>query len=102
MRTVPLHGCSNDAEAIGQLLARNGDGSPNFEVRLKKNIATKRWILGTGGRYLRQMWLDLLRCAMWCCRWMPPCSGESVPIFPHADGSRKAVLENGGQRENQS
>ena len=29
----PLGGCVNDANAIGELLERNGDGSPNFAVR---------------------------------------------------------------------
>jgi hypothetical protein len=28
----PLSGCVNDAKAIGDILARNGDGSPNFSV----------------------------------------------------------------------
>ena len=32
--TCPLSGCVNDAEAIAQLLERNGDGSPNFSVKL--------------------------------------------------------------------
>lgn len=30
----PLRGCENDARDIAQLLAKNGDGSPNFSVRL--------------------------------------------------------------------
>ncbi|PZQ19297.1 MAG: peptidase C14 caspase catalytic subunit p20 [Ancylobacter novellus] len=30
---TPLSGCVNDARAVAQLLERNGDGSPNFEVR---------------------------------------------------------------------
>lgn len=30
----PLHGCVNDAVAISQLLQKNGDGSPNFGVKL--------------------------------------------------------------------
>ena len=32
--TNPLAGCVNDAKAIGSILARNGDGSPNFSVLL--------------------------------------------------------------------
>lgn len=32
--TAPLHGCVNDAESIARLLERNGDGSPNFSVKL--------------------------------------------------------------------
>jgi hypothetical protein len=30
----PLNGCVNDAGAIASVLARNGDGSPNFSVKL--------------------------------------------------------------------
>ncbi|MBB5052781.1 hypothetical protein HNQ36_002755 [Afipia massiliensis] len=30
----PLQGCVNDAEAIASILEKNGDGSPNFSVRL--------------------------------------------------------------------
>ena len=30
----PLNGCENDARDISRLLERNGDGSPNFAVRL--------------------------------------------------------------------
>src|SRR5689334_20308227 len=32
--TSPLSGCVNDARAIATLLETNGDGSPNFSVRL--------------------------------------------------------------------
>ena len=32
---APLQGCINDAEQIAKLLSRNGDGSPNFHVRLE-------------------------------------------------------------------
>ena len=31
---APLAGCVNDARAVEHLLARNHDGSPNFECRL--------------------------------------------------------------------
>lgn len=37
----PLNGCCNDAEAMAQMLGDNGDGSPNFSVKLQKNISTK-------------------------------------------------------------
>lgn len=37
----PLHGCCNDAEAVKEILSRNGDGSPNFAVRMEKNIESK-------------------------------------------------------------
>src|SRR5437016_5456263 len=32
--TMPLHGCVNDATAVANILEKNGDGSPNFSVRL--------------------------------------------------------------------
>lgn len=37
----PLSGCVNDAQAMASLLETNGDGSPNFEVKLECNIKTK-------------------------------------------------------------
>lgn len=37
----PLYGCCNDADAMSQLLRSNGDGSPNFSVKIEKNIPTK-------------------------------------------------------------
>src|SRR5262245_54790638 len=30
--TSPLAGCVNDAKAVANILARNGDGSPNFSA----------------------------------------------------------------------
>lgn len=36
-----LYGCINDAVAFGNTLETNGDGSPNFDVRLLKDIPTK-------------------------------------------------------------
>lgn len=36
-----LFGCINDASAFGNTLETNGDGSPNFDVRLLTNIKTK-------------------------------------------------------------
>jgi hypothetical protein len=35
--TNPLGGCVNDAVAVATLLEKNGDGSPNFSVKLLKN-----------------------------------------------------------------
>ena len=32
--TMPLRGCVNDATAVANILEKNGDGSPNFAVRL--------------------------------------------------------------------
>lgn len=37
----PLHGCCNDADDIAKILSRNEDGSPNFSVRLERNVMTK-------------------------------------------------------------
>ena len=37
----PLHGCCNDADVVSELLSRNGNDTPNFSVKLKKNVATK-------------------------------------------------------------
>lgn len=39
--TAPLSGCVNDAKAIAELLKKNGDGSPNFEVRFVPDVSTK-------------------------------------------------------------
>jgi len=39
--TAPLHGCVNDAVAVATVLATNGDGSPNFDVRLETDVTTK-------------------------------------------------------------
>lgn len=36
-----LNCCCNDAEAIKDLLANNGNGDPNFEVSIKTNVKTK-------------------------------------------------------------
>ena len=33
----PLSGCINDAASVATLLEKNGDGSPNFSVKLLKN-----------------------------------------------------------------
>lgn len=36
-----LYGCINDASAFGSTLENNGDGSPNFDVRLHTDVPTK-------------------------------------------------------------
>lgn len=41
----PLSGCVNDATEIGKLLEKNGDGSPNFDVKTKCNVKTKSDLL---------------------------------------------------------
>lgn len=43
--TCPLCCCVNDATAMSELLETNGDGSPNFDVRIIRNIATKSDLL---------------------------------------------------------
>ena len=45
-QTCPLGGCVNDAEEIANLLKTNGNGSPNFDVKLKPNVATRDELLG--------------------------------------------------------
>ena len=42
---APLGGCVNDAEEIAKLLEENEDGSPNFSVKLKRNVQTKAGLL---------------------------------------------------------
>lgn len=36
-----LNCCINDAFAVGKILQTNGDGSPNFDVRLETDVASK-------------------------------------------------------------
>lgn len=40
-KQCPLSGCCNDADAIAKLLEENENGSPNFSVKLRKNVMTK-------------------------------------------------------------
>ncbi len=44
--TAPLRGCLNDALAFGNTLEVNGDGSPNFDVRLITDVETKSELRG--------------------------------------------------------
>lgn len=44
--TAPLNGCVNDASAFGSIVETNGDGSPNFDVRLEANVATRADLKG--------------------------------------------------------
>lgn len=37
----PLTGCVNDASAFATTIEKNGDGSPNFSVRLETGVTTK-------------------------------------------------------------
>lgn len=39
--TAPLRGCINDASAFANTIEKNGDGSPNFAVRLETDVPTK-------------------------------------------------------------
>lgn len=42
----PLSGCINDASEFAQIIERNSDGSPNFDVRLKEDVQTKSELKG--------------------------------------------------------
>jgi hypothetical protein len=44
--TSPLHGCINDATALGSIIETNGDGSPNFAIKLGEDIQTKSELKG--------------------------------------------------------
>lgn len=39
--TAPLKGCVNDATAFATTIEKNGDGAPNFAVRLETDVPTK-------------------------------------------------------------
>lgn len=41
----PLTCCCNDAEAINELLKNHGDGRPNFDTKLVKNVSAKSELL---------------------------------------------------------
>jgi len=43
---APLKGCINDASAFGGIIETNGDGSPNFDVRLFADVPTKADLKG--------------------------------------------------------
>lgn len=42
----PLRGCCNDADAVARVLEVNGDGSPNFSVKLEKDVCCKAKLKG--------------------------------------------------------
>lgn len=42
----PLRGCINDATDVAAILETHGDGSPNFDVRLCKDVPTKSELKG--------------------------------------------------------
>lgn len=42
----PLRGCINDATSFCSIIETNGDGSPNFDVRLVKDVSTKSDLKG--------------------------------------------------------
>lgn len=44
--SAPLKGCINDASAFGSIVETNGNGSPNFDVRLVTNVSTKAELKG--------------------------------------------------------
>ena len=37
----PLYGCVDDAESVAKVLRKNGDGSPNFEIKLLTSTAMR-------------------------------------------------------------
>jgi hypothetical protein len=39
--SYPLRGCINDASSVATILETNGDGSPNFDVRLETDVQIK-------------------------------------------------------------
>ncbi|RPH33030.1 MAG: caspase family protein [Bacteroidales bacterium] len=39
--SAPLSGCVNDAEAFASIIEKNGNGSPNYDVKLKTDVPTK-------------------------------------------------------------
>ncbi len=39
--TSPLTGCANDASSFAAIIESNGDGSPNFDIVVQNNVATK-------------------------------------------------------------
>ena len=43
---APLCGCINDADKFSSIIERNGDGSPNFDIRLKNDVKTKSELKG--------------------------------------------------------
>jgi uncharacterized caspase-like protein len=45
-RTSPLRGCINDASGLSSIIETNGDGSPNFDVRLQTDVPTKADLKG--------------------------------------------------------
>lgn len=44
--TSPLTGCINDAYSIASIIESNGDGSPNFDVKLVTDISSKSELKG--------------------------------------------------------
>jgi hypothetical protein len=44
--SAPLSGCINDATCIAELLEKNGDNSPNFDVKFETDTASKSILKG--------------------------------------------------------
>jgi hypothetical protein len=49
--SFPLKGCINDASAFSTIISANGDGSPNFDVKLIVDVSTKSDLKG----YIREL-----------------------------------------------
>lgn len=60
----PLHGCVNDAVAVANMLEKNGDGSPNFDVKLltSNNCTVNCEDLSENIEALFQGGADMLSC----------------------------------------
>ena len=43
---IPLDGCINDATGVARIIETNGDGSPNFDVKLENDVPTKGALKG--------------------------------------------------------
>lgn len=42
----PLHGCVNDSCSLSKIIETNGDGSPNFDIKVNNNVKTKSELKG--------------------------------------------------------
>ncbi|MGV3598246.1 MAG: caspase family protein [Bacteroidota bacterium] len=44
--TSPLNGCINDASSFSAIISANGDGSPNFDLKLETDVQSKSELKG--------------------------------------------------------
>lgn len=52
--TAPLKGCINDATAFAEMIEANSDGTPNFDIRLYTDVATRADLRGL----IRKLFFD--------------------------------------------